>query len=402
MTETHSSYEVRLRERIGQLALSASHDLEHNDRVLSYALQLQALYGGDLEIITASVLLHDLGRSDPQYRGVDSAFQSAKVASSLLDEAAFPREKIPRVLQAIEEHDQPNLRPTTLEGRILKDADFLAGFGAIGIVRSAMWTGETKGNLEDLIDRLQRKMRDRFASLEFKESYYYGIREYVFVRQFIDKLQSPGNLIPLPPVPYVVIEGISGSGKSTQMEMLYDRYKNAGYTPITMHEPTSWYRTIKSGLGTNQKDLVTQSLLLLLDRYLNVREVVQNALAQGNPVVSDRSYLSSMVYQVSEGSLSAPDIANLHMILPQPTNIFLLDVEPQEALLRIETRARLRNIPFGEHEKLEQLALHRERFLSLTSIFPHIHVINTQSNTSRAVHEEIWAVLEQWRERKET
>jgi dTMP kinase len=401
LTETRSPYEATLREHIGQLALSSSHNFDHINRVLSFALQLQALHGGDTDVITAAALLHDLGRSDPQYRGADSALQSAKLALTLLENAAFPREKISGVLQAIKEHDQPSLRPSTLEGRILKDADFLAGFGAIGIVRSAMWTGETKGNQEDLIDRLQRKMRERFASLEFKESYYYGIREYVFVRQFLDRLQSPARLIPLPPVPYIVIEGISGSGKSTQMEMLSRRYQDAGYEPVSIHEPTPWYKTARSTLATQQKDLFTQSLLLLLDRYLNVREVVQNALAQSNPVISDRSYLSSMVYQAGEDALSAPDIANLHMVLPQPTHIFLLDVEPEVALQRIEARARSMGIPFGEHEKLAQLTLHRERFLSLTNLFPHIRVINTQTNEPDAIHEQIWAELVQWDAQRE-
>ena len=393
MATKNSTYERPIRERLHKLDLSVSHGFEHIDLVLSYAIELQSTYGGDLDVITAAALLHDLGRSDPSYRGVESAVQSAKSALIILEDIEFPSEKISSVMQAIAEHDQSDLRPSTMEGRILKDADFLAGFGATGIIRSAMWTGETRGNMSDLVERLERKMAARFASLEFEQSRYHGMREYIFVKLFIDKLQSVDTLSPLPSAPYVVIEGISGSGKSIQMEMLRNHYIKEGYVPVTLHEPTPWYRQIRSALDVNKSDRSTQLLLLLLDRYINVRKVIQEALALGNPVISDRSYLSSMVYQAGEGWQSASNIAYLHMILPQPTHIFLLDTTAQEAIHRIEVRAMSQEIPLGEHETLDQLTFHRQQFLSLVDFFPHMHIINTQIYEPEAIHEQIWAIL---------
>ena len=192
----------------------------------------------------------------------------------------------------------------------------------------------------------------------------------------------------------VCLIGRSGSGKSTQMEMLRNHYIKEGYTPVTLHEPTPWYRQMRSALDVNKSDRPTQLLLLLLDRYIHVRKVViQEALALGNPVISDRSYLSSMVYQAGEGWQSAPNIAYLHMILPQPTHIFLLDTTAQEAIRRIEVRAMSQEIPLGEHESLDQLTFHRQQFLSLVDFFPHMHIINTQIYEPEAVHEQVWAIL---------
>jgi len=389
-----SPYEMAIRERLSKLNLSASHGFEHIDMVLSYAIELQATYGGDLDVITAAALMHDLGRSDPSYRGTESAIQSMQSASVLLEDIGFPAEKILLVNQAIIEHDQPSLRPSTLEGRILKDADFLAGFGAMGIIRSAMWTGETGGNMSNLVERLESKMLARLASLEFEQSRYHGMREYLFVKLFIDQLRSTGTLISLPSVPYILIEGISGSGKSTQVEMLHNRYKSIGLMTVTLHEPTPWYRQIRSSLAVNESDHSTQLLLLLLDRYLNVRKAILDASVAGYPIISDRSYLSSMVYQAGEGWLSSANIAYLHSILPQPTQIFLLDIRAQEAIHRIEERTTAIKAPLGEHETLEQLDLHRQRFLSLIDFFPHMHIIDTQIGP-QAVHEQIWAVLSQ-------
>jgi dTMP kinase len=393
LTTKTSLYEPAIREHLRKLALSGSHAFEHIDLVLSYALGLQATYGGDFDVISAATFLHDLGRSDPQYRGDDSTIQSVERASSLLEDIKFPSEKIPQVLTAIAEHDKPSLRPSTLEGRILKDADFLAGFGAVGIARSAMWTGETGGSMDDLIERLDRKMPARLASLEFEQSRYHALQEYVFVKLFIDKLMSRSPLTPLPPVPYVVIEGISGSGKSIQTEMLNNHFRNVGYLPVTLHEPTTWYSQMRSTLDASQRDNFTKLQLLLTDRYLNVRKVIQDALAQDNPVISDRSYLSSMVYQAGEGWLSAANIAYLHTILPQPTHIFLLDTTAQEAMHRIEVRTKAKNFPLGEHETLEQLTLHRRRFLALVDFFPYMHVIDTQIQGPDTVHKRIWAIL---------
>ena len=393
MATKTSVYENAIREQLYKLVLSSSHSFEHLDLVLSYAIGLQSTYGGDLDVITAAALLHDLGRSDPSHRGVESALQSAKSALLILENIEFPSEKIPNVMQAIAEHDQADLRPSTIEGRILKDADFLAGFGATGIVRSAMWTGETRGNMSDLVERLERKMAARFASLEFEQSRYHGMREYIFVKLFIDKLRFIGTLSPLPSAPYVIIEGISGSGKSTQMEMLRNHYIKEGYTPVTLHEPTPWYRQMRSALDVNKSDRATQLLLLLLDRYIYVRKVIQEALALGNPVIADRSYLSSMIYQAGEGWQSASNIAYLHMILPQPTHIFLLDTTAQEAIHRIEVRAMSQKIPLGEHETLDQLTFDRQQFLSLIDFFPHMHIIDTQKYGPDIVHEQIWAIL---------
>ena len=66
----------------------------------------------------------------------------------------------------------------------------------------------------DLIERLERKMPVRLASLEFEQSRYHAMKESILVKHFIDRIQSSVTLTPLPSAPYVVIEGISGSGKS--------------------------------------------------------------------------------------------------------------------------------------------------------------------------------------------
>ena len=387
-----SNYEHAIRSALRGSLGSASHSMDHLDRVLGYALALRETYGGDLDVITAAALLHDLGRNDKGIHGAASAQRSADDAQAILERVSFPAEIMPAVRQAIAEHDQPSLRPTTIEGRILKDADFLAGFGATGILRAALWTGESGGTMDDLRERLESKMAARIASLEFEQSRYQAMQDYLYVRLFLEQLDSDAPMLTLPPAPYVVIEGISGSGKSTQAEMLATRYAQEGYDPVRLHEPTPWYREMRANLDARQRDRQTQLLLLLTDRYINVRFPIQDAQNEGQPVISDRSYLSSMVYQSETGWLSAANIAYLHTLVPQPTHLFLLDLPPEDALERIDARVDAGNAPRGDYETLEHLTVHRERYLALTETFPHLKRIDA-TLPEDDIHEIIWQTV---------
>ncbi len=171
---------------------SESHGLDHLNRVMGYARQLYDIYSGDLEVLTASVFLHDAGRSNKDLHKEESRKLSAQIASQILGNIGFPSEKTQLVVNAILEHDQPELSPSTMEGKILKDADFLAGMGAIGILRSTIWTVESGGTRLDLVDILQNKMRARIDGLEFPESRLTAEKQYALVELFLNSLdQAP-------------------------------------------------------------------------------------------------------------------------------------------------------------------------------------------------------------------
>ena len=141
------------------------------------------------------------------------------------------------------------------------------------------------------------------------------------------------------------------------------------------------------------KDITAQTLLLLIDRYLGSRKIIESAWASGQPVISDRSYLSTMVYQSGEGFLSPANIAYLHSFLPQPTEIFLLDISAEQALDRIESRMNAIQTPRGEHETLTQLESHRQGFLSLPHFFPGLHILATDAEDPLRIHEQIWSII---------
>ena len=264
----------RICEVLRQRRLSSSHDRWHLERVLSFAEQLQSIHGGDMEALTAAVLLHDLGRSEPDLHGRASVEKSVKEARKVLEMVDISASKMERVILAISEHDQPKVLPSTIEGKILKEADFLAGFGAWGILRIAMWAAETDQGVDQILDRLENRMPIRLDSLQFPESRRLAQREMLFTDLFLSRLREPPLVDErVSAGKYIVLEGISGSGKDTQADLLVPRLEALGYSVEKVSEPAGKYQRARDEWGPKPLDRVIELFLLLADRYELVTQV---------------------------------------------------------------------------------------------------------------------------------
>jgi uncharacterized protein len=116
-----------------------SHDWAHILRVVSTAEKLAAIEGAHREITVAAVLCHDLVNlpKDHPDRARASTL-AAEEADPLLEQAQFTSGERERIRKAIVEHSYSRgLKPSSLEGAIVQDADRLDALGAIGILRCA-------------------------------------------------------------------------------------------------------------------------------------------------------------------------------------------------------------------------------------------------------------------------
>jgi len=137
---------------------------------------------------------------------------------------------------------------------------------------------------------------------------------------------------------FIVLEGLEGSGKSTQAKILAESLPNSHLT----HEPSdsipgSLCREIISGKGN-----ITQSslsLLLIADRIEHLNNYITPILKSGQNIICDRYYLSNMAYQASM-SLSDKDIYELNKKFGaiSPDLTIFLEVTPQEAMERVNLR----------------------------------------------------------------
>lgn len=141
---------------------------------------------------------------------------------------------------------------------------------------------------------------------------------------------------------FIVFEGIDGSGKSTQCEMLY-RYISSLNIPVKhLAEPTAgeYGQKIRNILRNNTPIPVDEQIKLFIedrqqDYDVNIKPCLDNSIT----IVMDRYFYSNAAYQGSELITSAEIIRqNTGRGFPLPDRVYFIDVDPDEAMRRIESR----------------------------------------------------------------
>lgn len=188
---------------------------------------------------------------------------------------------------------------------------------------------------------------------------------------------------------FIVLEGIDGTGKSTQTQLLADWFAEQGREVVTSREPTDgpWGRKLRESAATGRLTVEEELDLFLRDRRQHVEELISPALNSGKVVILDRYYFSTMAYQGARGL----DIAGIRekneAFAPFPDHLFILDLDVDLALQRIGARGDIAN----EFEKRDALAKCREIFLTLTTE-PFAHLIDA-SVPLEMVQQQMRAVL---------
>ena len=102
----------------------------------------------------------------------------------------------------------------------------------------------------------------------------------------------------------VVFEGIDGTGKSTQIQLLAQYLHARGIEVVTDFEPTrgKWGMKVRNAALSGERLSIEDEIdCLLQDRREHVRELIEPALERGAWVLLDRYYLSMMAYQGASG-----------------------------------------------------------------------------------------------------
>jgi uncharacterized protein len=115
-----------------------AHDFYHIMRVYKNAELIGRREGADMQVLLAAALLHDLVvYPKGSAKRSKSADDSADMAEKILRDYKYPQERIDKICYCIRTHSySKKLTPSTLEGKILQDADRLDALGAIGIART--------------------------------------------------------------------------------------------------------------------------------------------------------------------------------------------------------------------------------------------------------------------------
>ncbi len=138
----------------------------------------------------------------------------------------------------------------------------------------------------------------------------------------------------------VAVEGIDGTGKSTQCAKLAEWFAARGREAKVLPEPTRGPHGMELRRRAREGRLDAQGEfeLFLKDRAWNVGTNIAPVLERGGVVILDRYYISSMAYQGARGLDPAVIQEANERIAPRPDIVFLLTLPVDEALDRIHDR----------------------------------------------------------------
>lgn len=188
----------------------------------------------------------------------------------------------------------------------------------------------------------------------------------------------------------IVIEGIDGTGKSTQAKLLAETLTHQGAAVVLSREPTDgpWGRKARESASSGRLSPQDELDLFLLDRRDHVENLILPALQAGKIVVLDRYYFSTMAYQGCRGFNPQEIRRTNEAFAPTPHHLLILDLDVDTALQRIGTRGDIAN----EFEKRESLEFCRQLFLTLQQE-PFAHLISSTHPPSE-VHRQILKALD--------
>ncbi len=129
---------------------SGCHDWSHVERVKNLALHIGKIEKANLKLLEVAVLLHDIGRRDEMKTqgAFCHAMQSGKISRIILPKYGFNQKIIEKIVHCIEAHRYRNdIVPSTIEAKVLYDADKLDCIGAVGIGRAFLFAGNAGSNI---------------------------------------------------------------------------------------------------------------------------------------------------------------------------------------------------------------------------------------------------------------
>lgn len=180
---------------------------------------------------------------------------------------------------------------------------------------------------------------------------------------------------------FITLEGIEGTGKSTQVKLLSDALRDKGYSVIQTEEPGGTAISVKIrelllSLESQGIQPVTELLLYNASRVQLVQEVIMPAMQRGDIVIADRFNDSTVAYQGYGRGIPLEIIESIDRIATgglKPDVTILIDLDVRTGLTRNREankidRLEREDISFHERVRRGFLTLaeqEKERFVKI-------------------------------------
>jgi len=204
---------------------------------------------------------------------------------------------------------------------------------------------------------------------------------------------------------FITIEGLDGSGKTTQIQGIKAYFEKKNIEPVMLREPGGTkigekIRHILLDAKNTEMDSVAEMLLYAASRAQNVAEKVLPALEAGNVVICDRFIDSSVVYQGYGRELDVEEVYNVNLAAVRhrlPDVTIFLDKNPEASLKRRKEATTADRI---ESEKMDFHIRVYKGYLELCKKYPNRIKRFDAEESIETIRQEIAATLDEVLERK--
>ncbi len=190
---------------------------------------------------------------------------------------------------------------------------------------------------------------------------------------------------------FIVFEGTDGSGKSTQMKMLFKYLAGRGVSCFCTREPTDspFGALLRSCLtGRVEADEHTIAAMFAADRLDHINNGVngiKKKLSEGETVLCDRYYYSSLAY--NGGFVSLDWVAELNrpaMEALRPDLVIYIDLPPEDGMKRVARR--------GETDRYETIEKQKKIYDNYMEVFSRFgkgeNVVTVKSENDKGFTQE--------------
>jgi dTMP kinase len=189
---------------------------------------------------------------------------------------------------------------------------------------------------------------------------------------------------------FIALEGLDGSGSTTQGTLLKENLESIGKSVVFTKEPTS-----DTPIGRMLRDVLQHKweagrdclqLLFTADRAQHVKQVIKPALDQDKIVITDRYFFSTLAYGFTD--MDFEWLKCLNKNFPVPDITFYLKLDPAQCIKRIENRGK----GFEYFEKEESLKKVAAGYAQVVRDFPEVRIIDSDRPIPE-VQNDIWKIV---------